>query len=95
MAHGEKEAEKLLDDGLAATGSSKSELREFPVNERRKSPWREPLDAEDRIAERLDMKKAANVSLSLHWMKDDRCKLPTLLVKLIECMKMLADRFSP
>ena len=82
MAHGEKEAEKLLKEGLAAAGLKG--LEGLPANEKRKVAiarviWSRTTVSQGWIAERLKMKNAANVSLSLHRTKDDRRALPPSL----------------
>ena len=89
MAHGEKEAEKLLKEGLAAAGLEESELKELPANERRKVAiarvlWSRTTVSQGWIAERIKMKQAANVSLTLHRMKDDLRILPPALVEFLK-----------
>ena len=84
QAHGEKEAEKLLRDGLAAAGLKTAELDKLAANERRKVAvarviWRQTTVSQGWIAEKLGMKNAANVSLSLHRKANDSRDLPEAL----------------
>lgn len=88
LAHGEKEAERLLRQGLEAAGLTKGELETLAANERRKVAiarviWNQTTVSQGWIADRLKMKHAANVSLALHRGKDDPKKLPPALVEFL------------
>lgn len=95
LAHGEREAEKLLREGLAAVGWHSGELEVLPANEARKIAiarmiWKRTTVSQGWIAERLGMRHAANVSLALHRSKDDRRKLPPKLWQLIKMQEYAA-----
>ena len=71
LAHGEAEAEKLLEAGLRAAGLVESGLKDLPANDPRKVViasllWSKTTVRQAWIAEKLEMKNAANVSLTIH-----------------------------
>ncbi len=84
LAHGEKEAERLLKEGMSAAGLRKKDLEELPANEKRKVAiagviWGRTTVSQGWIADRLKMRHAANVSLALHRGKRDMKELPETL----------------
>jgi REP element-mobilizing transposase RayT len=90
LAHGEKEAERLLKEGLSAAGLQERDLGTLPANEKRKvaiarAIWRRTTVSQVWIAERLKMRHAANVSLALH---RDKGGVKALPVALREFVKM-------
>jgi len=86
-AHGEIEAEKLLAAGLLEAGFRKGELRNLPANDARKVMlaavlWKKTTVGQAWIAGKLEMKNAANVSLSIHradWSRLSKKVPPRLL----------------
>ena len=71
LAHGEKEAERLLKEGLSAAGLRERDLEKMPAKEKRKvkiamAIWSRTTVSQSWIAERLKMRNAANVSQVLH-----------------------------
>jgi REP element-mobilizing transposase RayT len=89
LAHGEKEAERLLKEGLAAAGLRESGLEKMAANEKRKVAlagviWRRTTVSQGWIAERLKMRHAANVSLALHRSKGDSKELPAALEEFLK-----------
>ena len=91
LAHGEKEAERLLKEGLSAAGLKERDLEALPANEKRKVAiagiiWRRTTVSQVWIAEKLKMRHAANVSLVLHRDKE-KCggeALPAALKKFVK-----------
>lgn len=81
LAHGIAEAEKILEEGLAAAGLKKEELKRLRANDARKVElarlvWKRTTVSQEWIAQRLEMRHAANVSLSLHRVRPRAEKLP-------------------
>lgn len=71
LEHGERVAEGLIECGLRKHGLRREELQRLPANEARKvaiarEVWSKTTVSQSWIAERLAMRSAANVSLSLH-----------------------------
>lgn len=95
LAHGEKEAERLLEEGLSAAGLNDSELEKMPANEMRKVEiariiWSRTTVSQAWIAGRLKMRHAANVSMSLHRRKGNLKHLPVALQKFVEMQENAA-----
>ena len=89
LAHGEKEAERLLKEGLSAAGLQERDLGALPANEKRKvaiarAVWRRTTVSQVWIAERLKMRHAANVSLALHRGRGGVKALPAALQEFIK-----------
>jgi REP element-mobilizing transposase RayT len=66
-AHDEREAERILAEGLSATGMRAEDLRKSPGSDPRKvaiarAVWEQTTVGMDWLAERLSMRSAANVS---------------------------------
>jgi putative transposase len=71
VAHGVRQAENLLNEGLVLAGLDSKSLAVLPANEPRKVElarlvWRKTTVSQAWIAERLKMRSPANVSLALH-----------------------------
>jgi hypothetical protein len=84
LAHGEREAERLLAEGLKAAGLSEGDLAGLRASDQRKVAlarviWRRTTVSQGWIAERLKMRGAANVSLVLHRSKGKESELPPAL----------------
>jgi len=83
QAHGEEEAEKILDEGLAAAGLSKDELNSLPGSDIRKVAiaekiWGNTTVSMRWISERLAMKSAANASQQIRRMRTNRGSVSNL-----------------
>lgn len=92
LAHGEKEAERLLDEGLVHAGLEKTRLGFLRANDPRKVAlarllWKKTTVSQPWIAERLKMRGAANVSLALHRVRLKAEALPPGLMKFIREMQ--------
>lgn len=88
LDHGEREAERLLREGLVAADLKHTELEELPANEVRKVAlarivWSKTIVSQAWIADRLKMKGPANVSLVIHRAKNGRLKVPKKLADFI------------
>jgi putative transposase len=93
-AHGEKEALELLEEGLAAAGLEKRELRRLPGSDGRKVAigrriWERTTVSMNWISEHLAMKSAANASQAL---RRKEVKPGTLPKQLREWIKL--SRFA-
>jgi hypothetical protein len=89
LAHGAAEAGKILKEGFAHAGLEKKDLLRLRANDPRKVElarlvWKRTTVSQAWIAEKLEMRHAANVSLALHRMKPKLGKLPTRLREFIE-----------
>ena len=95
LAHGEREAERLLKEGLRAAGLRERDLEEMPANEKRKveiarAIWSRTTVSQGWIAERLRMRNAANVSLALHRSKGSLAELPVALQEFVKMQENAA-----
>lgn len=89
VAHGEKEAERLLKEGMDAAGLRKKDLEALAANEKRKVAigsviWRKTTVSQAWIADKLKMRNAANVSLALHRGKKGGKALPASLQNFVK-----------
>lgn len=97
VAHGTAEAERLLKEGMLAAGLEEGDLEKLTANEERKVAiarvvWRKTTVSQGWIAEKLQMRNAATVSLALHRKKDVLQRLPIRLQNFIEkCNDMHTD----
>ena len=90
-AHGEKQAEQWLSEGLAAAGLSEDELGKLPGSDARKAAlaellWSRTTVSQEWLAERLHLKSAANACQVIRRYKKERekVKLPTRLTKFVK-----------
>lgn len=89
LAHGLAEAGKLLEEGLKKAGLKKSDLQDLPATDPRKVEiarqiWRKTTVSQAWLAEHLQMRSAANVSLILHRAKTQQKAVPRALRKFVE-----------
>ncbi len=91
LAHDEHQAEKLLAEGLTAAGLRPEELTRLPGSDARKVALARCLESgttvsQSWLAERLQMRSAANVSQQLR-RADDTAPLPPRLSKFLKSVK--------
>src|SRR3954466_11425049 len=97
-AHDEREAQRLLDGGLAAAGLSTKELDSLPGSDVRKVALAnlllERTVARQRwIAEKLAMRSAANVSQQVHRYRAKRPSLTVALKQYLQCQDLMTALF--
>ena len=90
-AHDERRAQELLAEGLAAAGLNADELGGLPGSDRRKVAlarclWARTSVSQSWLAQRLEMRSAANVSQQMR-RADDAARLPAALKKFIKSVK--------
>lgn len=93
QAHDEREAEKLLREGLAAAGLTESALGDLPGSDPRKAALaclilERTVARQDWIADRLAMRSAANVSQQVRRYRIKERKLPERLVAYLKSVKI-------
>ena len=106
-AHGEQEAERLVEEGLRAAGLRKEQLRDLPGSDLRKMALAEVVWSRTTvdlgwISQRLEMRSASNVSQQIRRFKQAensrlaagkiRKKLPKQFVEWFNLSRFLAYR---
>lgn len=92
-AHDEREAKRLLSEGLAAAGLTEDELGRVPGSDVRKTALANLLlgrtvARQSWIAERLRMRSAANVSQQVRRHRTRKLKLPPKLKAYLQSVKI-------
>jgi putative transposase len=92
-AHDEREAQRLLDGGLAAAGLSAKELDSLPGSDVRKVTLANLLlertvARQSWIAEKLAMRSAANVSQQVHRYRAKRPRLTAALKEFLRSVRI-------
>ncbi|RYZ82737.1 MAG: hypothetical protein EOP04_21460 [Proteobacteria bacterium] len=90
-AHGEKQAERWLEEGLVAAGLVKKDLTDVKGSDPRKLAladllWKRTTVSQEWIAENLSMRSAANVSQQLRRMNKEKTtsQLPPALQQFLK-----------